>query len=386
MWKEEKPSDWNDWSWQLRHRLTKLEDFEARLDLLPEERRGIELAEHKLAVAVTPYFFNLIDPDNPNDPIRRQVIPREEELHEAPEEMRDPCGEDKTMVAPGLVHRYPDRVLLLLTDRCASYCRYCTRSRIVSGVGEQRLETNLALALAYLRKHTEVRDVLLSGGDPLLLSDQRLEAIIQALRSIEHIEIVRIGTRVPIFLPQRITPKLCAMLRRYHPLWINIHSNHPRELTLEVYEALARLADAGIPMGNQAVLLKGVNDDAETLKVLFQKLVRARVRPYYLYQCDLIIGSAHLRVPIERGLEIMDAIRGYTTGFAVPQYVVDGPGGGGKIPLNPDYILARTSDRIVLRNFKGEIYEYPLGESGEWVVDSALQRPSGSRAYVHDLE
>jgi lysine 2,3-aminomutase len=358
-WSDIPATLWNDWNWQLRHRLTRLEDFESKLALSEEEVQGIQLAEHKLAVAVTPYFFNLINPEDPNDPIRRQVIPRAEEMQVAAEELTDPCGEDRCLVAPGLVHRYPDRVLLLLTDRCAAYCRYCTRSRIVSGVGDQRLETNFAQALAYLEKHTEIRDVLLSGGDPLLFSDARLEGFIRALREVRHIEIIRIGTRVPIFLPQRITQELCAMLRRYCPLWMNIHSNHPRELTEEVREALGRLVDSGIPLGNQSVLLRGINDDAETLKILFQKLIRARVRPYYLYQCDLITGSAHLRVPIERGLEIMDQIRGHTTGFAVPQYVVDGPGGGGKIPLNPDYILANTPDRVILRNYKGEIYEYP---------------------------
>jgi len=321
--------------------------------------RGVEeAAVRKLAVAVPPSFFNLIDGNNPDDPIRRQVIPRREEMDYAAHEMADPCGEDKDMVAPGLVHRYPDRVLFLITDRCAAYCRYCTRSRIVSGVGEQELEVDFDEALAYLRVHTEVRDVLLSGGDPLLFSDGRLEALLRKIRAIPHIEIVRIGSRVPVFLPQRITPELCAMLRQFHPLWINIHVNHPSELTAEVRDALGRLADAGIPMGNQSVLLKGVNDDAETLKILFQKLIRARVRPYYLYQCDLIQGTNHLRVPVSRGIELMRQIRGFTTGFSVPQYVVDGPGGGGKIPLNPDYIVAKDGERLLLRNYEGEIYEY----------------------------
>jgi lysine 2,3-aminomutase len=267
------------------------------------------------------------------------------------------------MVAPGLVHRYPDRVLFLVTDRCAAYCRYCTRSRIVSGVGEQELDVDVDEAIAYLKEHTEVRDVLLSGGDPLLFSDQKLASILRRLREIPHIEIVRLGSRVPIFLPQRITPALCAMLREFHPLWINVHTNHPRELTTEVRDALGRLSDAGIPLGNQAVLLKGVNDDAGTLKVLFQKLIRARVRPYYLYQCDQIQGTNHLRVPIAKGLELMQQVRGHTTGFAVPQYVVDGPGGGGKIPLNPDYIVARTADSVILRNYKGDIYEYVEGSA-----------------------
>ena len=313
-------------------------------------------------MAITPHFFSLIDRNDPNCPLRIQVIPRAEEMDYAPNEMADPCGEDKTMVAPGLVHRYPDRVLFLITDRCAAYCRYCTRSRLVSGVGEQELEVDFAEALAYLRRHPEIRDVLLSGGDPLLFSDQRLYNLLKEIRSIPHIEIVRLGSRVPIFLPQRITPELCAMLKEFHPLWINIHTNHPKELTSEVKAALGRLADAGIPMGNQSVLLKGVNDSAEVLKTLFQKLIQCRVRPYYLYQCDLIQGTSHLRVPISTGLELMDQIRGFTTGFAVPQYVVDGPGGGGKIPLNPEYIVGRTGDRVILRNYKGDIYEYPEAE------------------------
>lgn len=278
--------------------------------------------------------------------------------HPFPGELSDPCGEDDHMPVPGLVHRYPDRVLFLVTDRCAAYCRYCTRSRVVSGVGDQHLETDFGRAIRYLKEHTEVRDVLLSGGDPLLLSDQKLHTILKALREIPHIEFIRIGSRIPIFLPQRITPQLVAMLKEFHPLWMSIHTNHPKELTTEVQAALNRLADAGIPLGNQAVLLKGINDDPEILKTLFQKLLRCRVRPYYLYQCDLIQGSAHFRVPIQRGLEIMELIRGHTTGYAVPQYVVDGPGGGGKIPLNPDYVVAKETDRWILKNYKGDLFEY----------------------------
>jgi lysine 2,3-aminomutase len=269
------------------------------------------------------------------------------------------------MPVPGLVHRYPDRVLFLVTDRCASYCRYCTRSRVVSGVGEQELELDFDRAIAYLQEHTEVRDVLLSGGDALLLSDKKLRNLLSRLRAIEHIEFLRIGSRVPIFLPQRITPELCAMLKEFHPLWMSVHVNHPKELTVEVRAALGRLADAGIPLGNQSVLLRGVNDDADVMKVLVQKLLRCRVRPYYLYQCDLIQGSSHLRAPVSKGLEIMEKLRGHTSGYAVPQYVIDGPGGGGKIPINPNYVVARLPDRIVLRNYKGDIFEYPEVAPGE---------------------
>jgi len=351
-------ADWNDWSWQLRNRITTLEQIESRLVLTPEERAGIRLTGSKLAFAVTPHFFNLIDTQDPACPIRRQVIPRLEESTYEPIEMSDPCGEDDSMPVPGLVHRYPDRVLFLVTDRCASYCRYCTRSRVVSGVGEQELETDFEEAFRYLESHNEIRDVLFSGGDPLLLSDKKLESLLQRVRSIPHIEFVRIGSRIPVFLPQRITPELCALLRR-HQVWVSIHTNHPKELTSEVRAALARLVDAGIPLGNQSVLLKGVNNAVETLRELFHKLLLCRVRPYYLYQCDLIQGSGHLRTSIQEGLELMEKLRGYTTGYAVPQYVVDGPGGGGKIPLNPDYVVTRTSDRVILRNYKGDIYEYP---------------------------
>jgi len=358
-WPGVSESDWNDWRWQQRNRVHSLEQLEEHLELTREERAGVLLTGSKLAMGITPQFFNLVDSTDPDCPIRRQVIPRIEEASASPEEMSDPCGEDDSMPVPGLVHRYPDRVLLLVTDRCASYCRYCTRSRVVSGVGEQELTTDLDAAIEYLQKHTEIRDVLLSGGDPLLLSDRKLESVLSRLRAIEHIEFIRIGSRIPIFLPQRITPELCEMLRRYHPVWMSIHSNHPKELTREVFEGLGRLADAGVPLGNQAVLLKGINNSAPVLKELFHKLLMCRVRPYYLYQCDLIQGSQHLRTSIREGLEIMDQLRGHTTGYAVPQYVVDGPGGGGKIPLNPEYIMAHTSDRVVLRNFAGEVYEYP---------------------------
>lgn len=359
LWKDTSPADWNDWGWQLRNRITTLEQLESRLALTREERAGVLLTRGKLAMAITPHFFNLIDQDDPNCPIRKQVIPNIDESHTSSEEMADPCGEDSTMPVPGLVHRYPDRVLFLVTDRCASYCRYCTRSRVVSGVGEQELETDHVRAIEYIRQHTEVRDVLLSGGDPLLFSDSKLESLLSQLRAIPHLEFLRIGSRIPIFLPQRITPALCQMLRKYHPLWMSVHTNHPKELTSEVRAALERLSDHGIPLGNQSVLLRGINDSADTLKQLFHKLLLCRVRPYYLYQCDLIQGSAHLRTTIAEGLEIMDKLRGHTTGYAVPQYVVDGPGGGGKIPLNPQYIIGQTGDRFILRNYRGDVYEYP---------------------------
>ena len=358
-WPEIGPEQWNDWKWQLKNRVTSLAALESRIALSPEERAGVLLSGTKLSLAVTPHFFNLIDREDPSCPIRRQVIPRMEEGLTSPYEMSDPCGEDSHMPVPGLVHRYPDRVLFLVTDRCASYCRYCTRSRVVSGAGEQELHTDFEEAFNYLSKHTEIRDVLFSGGDPLLFSDDKLEYLLKRVRAIPHIEFVRIGSRVPIFLPQRITPELCAMLQKYHPLWMSVHVNHPRELTVEVKDALERLANAGIPLGNQSVLLRGVNDDVDVMRDLNHKLLMCRVRPYYLYQLDLIDGSSHLKVPVRKGIEIIEALRGFTTGYAVPQFVIDAPGGGGKVPINPGYILYHDQDKIVIRNYEGKVFEYP---------------------------
>ena len=351
--------EWNDHKWQLKNRISSLPQLEKHLNLSEDERNGVILSGTKLAMSITPHFFNLVDRDDPDCPIRRQVIPRVEETITSPYELSDPCGEDSNMPVPGLVHRYPDRVLFLVTDRCASYCRYCTRSRVVSGAGDQTLETNYEAAFEYLEKHTEVRDVLLSGGDPLLFSDSKLEQILSRLRSIKHIEFLRIGSRIPIFLPQRITPELCRMLQKYHPLFVSVHVNHPRELTSEVKEGLECLANHGIPLGNQSVLLRGVNDNVETMKALTHKLLMCRVRPYYLYQLDLIQGSSHLQVPVAKGLEIIEGLRGHTTGYSIPQYVIDAPGGGGKVPINPDYIIQRNSERVVIRNFEGKTFEYP---------------------------
>ncbi len=351
--------DWNSAKWQLKNRITSLAQLEEHLELSEEERSGVLLSGTKLAMAVTPHFFNLIDRNDPECPIRRQIIPRIEETWVSPYEMSDPCGEDSSMPVPGLVHRYPDRVLFLVTDRCAAYCRYCTRSRVVSGAGEQELETDYEAAFRYLEEHTEIRDVLLSGGDPLLFSDAKLERILSRLRQIEHIEFLRIGSRVPIFLPQRITPQLCETLQQFHPLFMSVHVNHPRELTAEVKEGLERLANHGVPLGNQSVFLRGVNDDVEVMRTLVHKLLMCRVRPYYLYQLDLIQGSSHLQAPVAKGIEIIEGLRGHTTGYAIPQFVIDAPGGGGKVPVNPDYVLQRNSERVVIRNFEGRTFEYP---------------------------
>lgn len=358
-WPDADQDDWDNHVWQLKNRVTSLEGLEKHLNLTEEERAGVLLSGNKLAMSITPHFFNLIDPDDPTCPVRRQVIPRIEETLTDPAEMSDPCGEDSHMPVPGLVHRYPDRVLFLVTDRCASYCRYCTRSRVVSGVSEQKLETQWEAAFEYLEKTPEVRDVLISGGDALLFSDARLERLLKRLHAIPHIQFVRIGSRIPIFLPQRITPALCVMLKKYHPLFISIHANHPKELTSEVRDGLGRLADAGIVMGNQSVLLNGVNDSVEVQKDLVHKLLMCRVRPYYLYQCDLIEGSAHLRTSIQKGIDIIEGLRGHTSGYAIPQYVIDGPGGGGKIPINPDYVVKHDDGGITLRNYEGKKFHYP---------------------------
>jgi lysine 2,3-aminomutase len=292
--------------------------------------------------------------------------------------MSDPCGEDSHSPVPGLVHRYPDRVLFLVTDRCASYCRYCTRSRLVSNASGYDFHPDFERQIDYIARTPTVRDVLLSGGDPLLFSDEKLEYLLNRLRAIPHVEFLRVGTRIPIFLPQRVTPELCAMLRQYHPLFISIHSNHPRELTTEVRDALGRLADAGIPLGNQSVLLKHVNDDVTVMKAQVQKLLMCRVKPYYIYQCDLITGSAHLRTSVRQGLEIMEGLRGHTTGYAVPQYVIDAPGGGGKVPISPEYVLSRNGDRIVIRNFEGKIFEYPEAGDGRPVLEAPVEMEEGA--------
>ena len=364
-WADVAQADWEDWRWQLKNRVSSLEGLQSRIpDLTPQEIEGAQLADTKLAMAITPHFFNLIDGNDPDCPIRRQMLPSVQETETAPWEMGDPCGEDSHSPVPGLVHRYPDRVLFLVTDRCAAYCRYCTRSRLVSNALGYDFRPNFKEQIEYIRRTPAVRDVLLSGGDALLLSDSKLRQLLTELRSIPHVEFIRIGSRIPIFLPQRITPELCSMLKEFHPLFISVHANHPRELTTEVRDGLARLADAGIPLGNQSVLLKGVNDDAGVMKALVQKLLMCRVRPLYIYQCDLINGSAHLRTSVQRGLEIMEQLRGHTTGYAVPQYVIDAPGGGGKVPVAPNYVLSHNADRVVIRNFEGKVFEYPEAPDG----------------------
>ena len=359
-WENVPADDWNSWKWQLKNRITKLEHLEQYMELTAEERAGCLFAKDKLAMAVTPYFFNLIDPADPNCPIRRQVIPRSGEMQTAPEEMLDPVGEENTKPVDGIVHRYPDRVLFLVTDRCAAYCRYCTRSRLVSNAQDYNFHPEFESGLDYIRNHSEIRDVLLSGGDPLLLSDRKIDYLLGELHKIPHIEFVRIGSRIPVFLPQRITPELCEIFKKHGPVWMSIHVNHPNECTLALRDACEQLTYAGVPIGNQSVLLRDVNDNAEVMQSLIHRLLMMRVRPYYLYQCDLITGSAHLRADPRKGIEIIRSLRGHTTGYSIPQFVIDAPGGGGKIPINPDYVKEITNEAIVMRNFNGDEYRYPL--------------------------
>lgn len=351
--------EWSDWRWQMAHRLRSLEDFQRVLNLSGEETDGLTIACKKFVVAATPYWASLMERDNPECPIRRQVVPSVKELYCSPTDMEDPCGEDRDMKAPGLVHRYPDRVLFLASDKCAAYCRYCTRSRLVGNDELGNVLQRLEAAAAYVESQPQVRDVLVSGGDPLLLGETVLARIIRRFRSIPHVELVRIGSRVPSYLPQRITPRLVRTLRANGAFYLSVHFSHPREITPEVERALAMIADGGVVMGSQTVLLRGINDDAETLKRLWQKLLANRVRPYYLYQCDPVMGSSHFRTSVAAGMEIMKQVRGFTSGYAVPTYVIDAPGGGGKTPVNSNYIVEHTPDKVTIRNWAGNLYAYP---------------------------
>jgi lysine 2,3-aminomutase len=357
LWADVPDEQWNDWRWQLSHRVNDLAEIEQILDLTESEREGLSVPD-RFRVDITPYFMSLIDPNDPNDPIRLQVIPTAEEHGAFTGMMEDSLAEDRHSPVPGLVHRYPDRVLMLVTTQCASYCRYCTRSRIVGDPTQNFNRKDHEAQLEYLRRTPQVRDVLISGGDGLTLAPKLFESILRGLREIPHIEIIRIGSRVPVFLPQRIDDELCEMLQKYHPLWINLHFNHPDEITPEVSRAVDRLTKAGLPVGNQSVLLAGVNDCVHIQRSLVHKLVANRIRPYYLYQCDLVEGSGHFRTPVGKGLEIMEGLRGHTSGYAVPTYVIDAPGGGGKIPVMPNYLISYSDHKVVLRNYEGYITTY----------------------------
>lgn len=363
LWENTSQEEWNSWAWQINNRFLTLEQVAKYMQLTPEEEEGCRFANQKLSLAITPYFFNLIDRKDPHCPIRLQVIPRGEEMQVALEELLDPVGEEKTMPVKGLVHRYPDRVLFLVTSHCAAYCRYCTRSRLVSNAQDYDFHPDFEAAISYITNHSEIRDVLISGGDPLLLPDRKIDMLLSRLRAIPHIEFIRIGTRIPVFMPQRITPEFCTMIKKHGPIWMSIHVNHPKECTLELKAACERLTCAQVILGNQSVLLKGINDDAKTLTSLSHRLLQMGVRPYYLYQCDLITGSAHFRTEVAKGVELIEQMRGHTTGYAVPQFVIDSPGGGGKIPLNPNYVKEIREDEIILRNYRGKEYSYPTRPS-----------------------
>lgn len=349
---------WNDWRWQAQNRIETIDELKAYVGLTAEEEEGINRCLERFRMAITPYYLSLIDLNDPNDPIRKQAIPNAAELYFAPEEDADSLHEDTDSPVKGLTHRYPDRVLFLITDCCATYCRHCTRRRMVGQTDKAMPRTQIDACIEYIRQHPEVRDVLVSGGDVLMQSDDMLEYVISNLRAIEHVEIIRLGTRTPVVMPQRITTQLCDMLKKYHPIWINTHFNHPDEITPEAARACAMLADAGVPLGNQSVLLAGVNDCVHVMRKLVNDLVKIRVRPYYIYACDLSLGLSHFRTPVSKGIEIIEALRGHTSGYCVPTFVVDAPGGGGKIPVMPNYVLSQTPNKVILRNFEGVITTY----------------------------
>lgn len=349
---------WNDWKWQVKNRVETLEQLKRYINLTPEEEEGVSKSLKTLRMAITPYYLSLIDPDDPWCPVRKQAIPTGAETYQSPADLLDPLHEDEDSPVPGLTHRYPDRVLLLITDMCSMYCRHCTRRRFAGQKDDESPALNVQKAIDYIAATPQIRDVLLSGGDALMVSDAKLESIIQKLRAIPHVEIIRIGTRTPVVCPQRITDNLVEMLKKYHPIWLNTHFNHPNEVTPESSTACNKLADAGIPLGNQSVLLKGVNDCVNVMRKLVHKLVMIRVRPYYIYQCDLSMGLEHFRTPVSKGIEIIEGLRGHTSGFCVPTFVVDAPGGGGKTPVMPTYIISQSPGKVVLRNFEGVITTY----------------------------
>lgn len=352
-------AEWNDWRWQLKHRIVTEGQLSRIVSLLPSEIEALRGAGGALPMAITPYYASLLADGDPTNPIRKCMVPTINERVRTLGEAEDPLCEEQDLKVPGLVHRYPDRVLFLCTDVCFVYCRYCTRSRMVAHGCFEDLTVRWQRGIDYIKATPQVRDVLISGGDPLTLPDEALEWLLARLVRIPHVEILRIGTKAPAVLPQRVTPVLCRMLRRYHPLWMSLHFTHPAELTPECAHACEMLADAGIPLGSQTVLLAGVNDSVETMKRLMHGLMRIRVKPYYLYQCDPIVGSSHFRTPVEKGVEIIRGLRGHTSGYAVPTYVIDAPGGGGKIPISPDYVLVRDASGLTLTNYKGGLYRYP---------------------------
>lgn len=359
LWKDIDDETWNNWKWQLKNRVTSTDMLNKIINLSEKEKKDINHCLQKFRMAITPYYSLLINSDDKNCPVKMQSVPSINELQIQSCDLIDPLDEEHQSPVDNIVHRYPDRVLFLLTRKCSMYCRHCTRRRLVGEEDFSVNEENLEKAIEYIRSNCKIRDVLLSGGDPLVMSDNYLEHIISKLRAIPHVEVIRIGTRTPVVLPMRITDELLNMLKKYQPIWINTHFNHPVEITEYSLKACEKIVDAGIPLGNQSVLLKGINDDVEILKELFIKLVKARVRPYYLYQCDVAEGIGHFRTPVECGIKIMEKLRGYISGYAVPTFVIDAPKGGGKIPVNPQYVISMDGKSITMRNYKGDIYSYP---------------------------
>ena len=354
---------WNDWTWQVANRLTSVEEISQEVNLTEQERADIEKVMSGFRVGITPYYASLMDPDDPRCPVRMQAVPTLMETHRGEADMLDPLHEDEDSPAPGLTHRYPDRVLFLITDQCSMYCRHCTRRRLAGENDGARSREDIDKCIEYIKKTPQIRDVLLSGGDCLLVSDEVLEYILTQLRKIPHVEIVRLGSRTPVVMPQRITDDLCNMLKKFHPVWLNTHFNHIKEITPEAQEALAKLANAGIPLGNQSVLLRGVNDCPHIMRDLVHALVKNRVRPYYIYQCDLSLGIEHFRTSVSAGIQIIESLRGHTSGYAVPTFVVDAPGGGGKIPVMPQYLISQSPGKVVLRNYEGVITTYTEPEN-----------------------
>jgi lysine 2,3-aminomutase len=349
---------WSDWKWQVANRIETVEELKKLVPLTQEEEEGAKECLKTLRMAITPYYLSLIDPTDPHDPVRKQAVPSALELHKSEADLLDPLHEDTDSPVPGLTHRYPDRVLLLITDQCSMYCRHCTRRRFAGQTDDCMPMERIDKAIDYIKNTPEVRDVLLSGGDALLVEDETLEYIIKRLREIPHVEIIRIGSRTPVVLPQRITPALVEMLKKYHPVWLNTHFNHANEITEESARACELMANAGIPLGNQSVLLRGVNDCVHVMKELVHELVKIRVRPYYIYVCDLSMGLEHFRTPVSKGIEIIEGLRGHTSGYCVPTFVVDAPGGGGKTPVMPNYVISQSHDKVILRNFEGVITTY----------------------------
>jgi lysine 2,3-aminomutase len=385
MWESVTLEQWNDWRWQMANTITSADELKKVVSLTPDEEKGIEACLERLRMSITPYYSSLIDPNDPCCPVRMQAIPVAAELRNGHGDMTDPLHEETDSPAPNLTHRYPDRVLFLVTQVCSTYCRHCTRRRFAGHTDRAISHDERRMALDYIRRTPQIRDVLVSGGDPLTLPDNVLEEIISEIRAIPHVEVIRIGTRVPVVMPQRVTVGLVDMLRRYHPLWINTHFNHPKEITPESSRACTMLADAGIPLGNQSVLLRGINDCPHIMKKLVHELVKIRVRPYYLYQCDLSTGIEHFRTSVGKGIEIIERLRGYTSGFAVPTFVIDAPGGGGKIPVGPQYLISQTDTEVILRNYEGVIAKYtePIDKTSR--CHHCLQCSDSSQPATHGI-